>query len=91
MNLSNIGSVCSILGLILSIWLLVRTKKIQDNVDNALEHKNRIVSYGKKRAELLNELTECMKFFLVDHDYDEQKPYIERLDLALAEALLLVP
>lgn len=83
--LSLVGNICSIAGLILSIWLLIRTGKIQKNVDNALARKNKILNYTKMRKNILEDITACAAFLINEHTPEEQLPYIQKLDGCLAD------
>ena len=79
------GSVASIIGLLLSVILICRTGKIQNNVRNAMNQNAKIREYNKNKQDILQELNECVKFFLDEHALEEQKPYIQRMDVALSE------
>ena len=83
--LAVVGSIASIIGFILSIILFIRTGNIQDNVKTALNQSAKVLAYNKHKQEIYCELNDCIKFFLDEHTLKEQKPYIQRMDVALSE------
>lgn len=90
-TLSPWGNACSILGLFLSIGLLLRTGKIKENVDNALEKNNKIINYISMREEILKGLSECTMYLVNEHSPSEQLPYLQKLDRCLAELIVCYP
>lgn len=89
--LSILGTICSIVGLILSIYLIVQTGKIKKNVDKALEKSNKIINYNKMRADILNGLQESAKFLINEHSPNEREPYLQIMDSCLADFAACYP
>ena len=85
--LSLSGNICSIAGLILSIWLFIQTGRIKKSVDNALNRRSKITNYMRMRQGLLQGITDCAKFLINEHTYSEQLPKIQKLDSCLADLL----
>lgn len=89
--LSLSGNICSIAGLILSIWLFIQTGRIKKSVDNALNRRSKITNYMRMRQGLLQGITDCAKFLINEHTYSEQLPKIQKLDSCLADLLTYHP
>lgn len=83
--LEAVGSITSIIGLGLSVFLIIRTGKIQDNVRGALNQNSKVQSYNKHKHGILTELYDCARFFLDEHTPEDQKLYIHRMDVALSK------
>ena len=90
-SLSPWGNVCSIVGLGLSIWLMIQTGKIKENVDKALERNNKIINYINKRDDILKGLQECAKYLMEDHPDKERLSYLQKLDSCLADLMFCYP
>lgn len=90
-TLSPWGNVCSIIGLFLSIWLMIQTGKIKQNVDKALEKNNKVINYINMRDDILNGLIECAKYLITEHSPEERLPYLQRLDGCLADLAACYP
>lgn len=88
---SMIGNVCSIGGLLLSFWLLVRTGKIEKNVNSALEQNKKEISWIKYRKEIEEGINDCAKYLINEHTIEEQKPYIQKLDRCFVDILTYYP
>lgn len=89
--LSLIGNICSVLGLLLSVWLLFRTGRIQKSVNVTLQHKDKIANYTRNRKRILTEISNCANFLINDHTFEEQLPVIEKLDVCLADFSAFYP
>lgn len=83
--LSPWANACSIVGLLLSIWLMIRTGKIKKNVDNALEKNNKGINYINLRDDMLNGLKECSEYLIYEHSPEERLPCLQKLDGHLAD------
>lgn len=90
-NLSLVGNLCSIGGLLLSVWLLFRTGRIQKSVNNTLQRKDKIANYTRNRENILNGISDCASFLINDHTFEEQLPAIEKLDGCLADFVAFYP
>lgn len=90
-SLSPWGNLCSIIGLGLSIWLMVQTGKIKENIDQALERNNRITNYINMRDDILNRLQECAGYLVNEHPTEEQRRYLTQLDSCLADLVACYP
>lgn len=64
---------------------MLRTGKIQRNVDKAIQRNNKIFNYSNMRTEILTKLNECASFLIEEHTYEERLPYLQKLDCALAD------
>lgn len=83
--LSLLGNICSIVGFILSVWLLVQTGRIKNKVDTALNRRNKIENYIRMREEILQGILDCARFLINEHTVAEQLPKIQKLDSCLAD------
>ena len=90
-KLSLVGNLCSIGGLLLSVWLLFRTGRIQRSVNNTLQRKDKIANYTRNRESILNGISDCASFLISYHTFDEQLPVIEKLDGCLADFAAFYP
>lgn len=90
-DLSPWGTLCSIIGLFLSIWLMIQTGKIKQNVDNALEKNNKVINYINMRDDILNGLMECAGYLVNEHSSEERLPYLQKLDGCLADLVACYP
>lgn len=81
---SLLGNICSIVGLGLSIWLMIRTGKIQKNIDKALEKNNNVINYINMRDDILSGLLKCADYLMHEHSAEERIPYLTELDGCLA-------
>ena len=52
-DLAPWGNVCSIGGLLLSVWLMFQTGRIKKSVDEALKKNNNAINYMKMRKDIL--------------------------------------
>lgn len=89
--LSLLGNVCSIVGLGLSIWLMVQTGKIKENVDKALDKNHRVINYKRMRKGILSGLEECAAYLVNEHLPDEQLPYLQKMDSYLSDFAACYP
>ena len=89
--LSPWGNLCSIIGFVLSIWLMIQTGKIKQNVDKALEKNNKIINYINMRSDILSGLEECARYLVNEHSSEERLPYIHKLDGCLSDLVACYP
>lgn len=88
---SLLGNICSIVGLGLSIWLMIQTGKIKENVDKALDKNNKMINYINMRGDILSGLLECAKYLINEHSSNERLPYLQKLDGYLADFIACYP
>ena len=89
--LSPWGNICSIIGLLLSIWLMVQTGKIKKSVDSALERNNKVINYMNMREDILLGLMECAAYLIEEHPFDDQLRYLQKMDSCLADLSACYP
>ena len=89
--LAIVSNICSILGFLLSIWLLFRTGKIEKSVNGALEHSKKMLNYSKHRKEYIDIISGSASYLMDEHTLNEQQPYIQKMDMALAELQACYP
>lgn len=90
-SLAPWGNVCSIVGLLLSIGLMIQAGRIKKSVDKALERNNKIINYINMRDEILSGVEDCAKYLITEHSSEERLPYIQRLDGHLADLAACYP
>ena len=79
------GNICSVVGLVLSVWLMIQTGRIKKSVDKALEKNNKIINYINMRDDILKGLMECSRYLIDEHSVEERLHYIQLLDGCLSD------
>ena len=90
-SLAPWGNVCSIGGLLLSVWLMFQTGRIKKSVDDALKKNNNTINYIKMRKDILDGLLECAKHLMNELPPKDQLYYRQKMDEYLADLIACYP